>query len=65
MVRQEGPSVYGDGPGLGQGRETTDEVGPVPVIPEERAPLEPTHHDMMEDTGCIETWTARHGGTIA
>lgn len=65
MVRQEGPGEHGDGPGLGQGRETADEVGPVPVIPEERAPFESSHHDVVENPGCIEAWAAGHNETIA
>jgi hypothetical protein len=47
------------------GREAADEVGPVPVIPEDRAAFETAHHDMVENTRRIKPWAAGHGCRIA
>ena len=47
-----------------EGSEAADEVGAVPVIPEDRAPLDPPHHDVVEDTGGIEAGAAGHDCTL-
>jgi len=65
MVGQECPGVHADGAGLGQRRQTPNEVGPILVIPEDRASFEPSHHHVVEDAGCIETWTTGHEATLS
>ncbi len=41
-----------------------DEIRPVPVVAEERAPLDPANHHVMERARPIEARSARHGETL-
>ena len=64
MIGQEGPGINRPGAVLHQGGQARREVGPVPVVAEERSPLNPAHHDVVEGPGGIEAWLARHDGGI-
>jgi hypothetical protein len=61
VVREEGPGVDRERPLLGQAGEAGDEVGPVGVLPEDRAPFEAAHHHMVEGPGGVEARLPRHG----
>ncbi len=58
MVREQGPGVDGEGPPLRQTGQARHEVGAVGIIPEDGAPFEPAHHDMVQDAGGIEAGLA-------
>lgn len=47
--RQHPPSLP-----LSEDRHALDEVGPIPIIPEDRSPLPASHHDMTEDARRVE-----------
>src|SRR3970282_715994 len=47
---------------LGEGRQPGDEVHPVLVIPEDGAPLDPPHHDMVQGIGGIQPGATGHSG---
>ena len=61
VSRQEGPGYNAPGVRSGQGRDPGDEVHPVPFVPEDGAPLDPPHHDLVEDAGRIQAGAAGHG----
>ena len=50
--------------GRDQPSQAIKEVGPIAVVAEDGATLEPPHHDMVEDPGGIESRAARHGDTL-
>ena len=64
MIGEEGPGVDRHRPSLGEGRQTADEVGPIPLIPEEDTAFDPPRHNMVEDAGGVEAWATRHGGRL-
>ena len=49
-------------PGGRPSRQPGDEVGPILVIPEEGAPLDPPHHDMVQGIGGIQPGATGHSG---
>jgi hypothetical protein len=49
VVREEGPRVGRDPPGLGAGGRTPDEVGGIRVVPEDRLALNYARHHVVED----------------
>ena len=56
MIREERPGADGEDPGgLCEGSPAREEVGPIPVIPEDHGPLDPPHHHLVgvpvEDSG--------------
>jgi len=61
VVREEGPGVDGEGPRRRERPEARDEIGPVPVVPEDPAAFQPTEHDVVEHARRIEAGTAWHG----
>ncbi len=61
MVPNTGPGVDGLGAGCRQGSHPRDKVSVIPVLPEEGRPLDPPHHDVVEDAGAIEARVAGHG----
>ena len=63
MVGQEGPCVDSWPPGLDQARQPAHEIIPIPVVPENRLPIETPGHHMVEDARGIETRAAWHGIT--
>jgi hypothetical protein len=64
VVWQEGPSVDGESLGLRERREARDEVGPIPVVAEDRAALQAADHDVMKDAWRIQSRTAWHGDRL-
>ena len=60
MIREERPGLDGEGAGLYEGRQAREEVGPIPVIPEEGRPLDPPHHHMVQGVRRIEPRLTRH-----
>jgi hypothetical protein len=60
VVREQRPGVDGAGPCPGEGCHAGHEVGPVDLIPEEGAPLEPAHHHVVEGPRSIEAGLAGH-----
>ena len=60
MIGQERPRVDGNSPCLGQPGEPRDEVGPVPVVAEDRGPLDPAHQHVVEGPRGVEPCMARH-----
>ena len=51
MVGEEGPAVDRPGLRLGQRGHAGEEVRPVPAVAEDGTPLQPPHHDVVEDPG--------------
>ena len=60
MVGQEGPGVNRPRPGPRHGGQAGHEVGPVAVIAEERGPLNPARHDVVEGRVGVEAWLPGH-----
>jgi hypothetical protein len=60
MVREEGPGIHRPGPLLRQRGQARDEVRPVGVVPEERGPLDPPHHHVVQGVRRIEPRRAGH-----
>jgi hypothetical protein len=48
MVGEQRPGVDGQIPALGEAPEATEEVVPIPVIPEHWPPFDPPHHHMVQ-----------------
>ena len=48
MIRKERPGIDGESPGLREGRQARDEVGAIHAITEDRGPLDPPHHHLVE-----------------
>ena len=70
MVGQDRPGVDRHGAGLGQAGQPADDVGPLPVIPQDRAAFDPARHRLVDDAGGIEAGAAgltpvRHKATKA
>jgi hypothetical protein len=60
MVGQEAPGVHGERALLDEVRQSGNEVGAIDVVAEDRSPLDPPHHDMVEGIRRIETRLAGH-----
>jgi hypothetical protein len=60
MIREERPGVDRPGALRRQSGHAGHEVGAVRVVAEERGPLNPPHHDVMEGVGRIEAGLAGH-----
>jgi hypothetical protein len=60
VVGRESPRVHHEGPGLGQGRDASHEVGRVAVVPEDGPAFDPPHHHVVQDPGGIQPWSAWH-----
>ncbi len=59
VVRQESPRH--DTPALRRPRrDPVDDIGPVPLVPDEGGPLDLPHHAMVEDAGGIEAGAPGH-----
>ena len=65
MVGQPGPGVHGPGALPGQGREPGPTVRSLALLAEERGPLNPADHHVMERLGGVEASLARHGGSLS
>ena len=67
MIGEERPGVDAEAGCPDEGGQARDEIGPVGVIPEDRAPLQPPDHHVLEDSRRIEARLARpdgwHGST--
>ena len=61
MVWKERPGEDLEPRPLGHRSKPRDEIRPVPVVAEERAPLDPANHHVMERTRPVEARPARHG----
>jgi len=60
MVREEGPGIQRPGPLRRQRGQARDKVRPVGLVPEERGPLDPPHHPVVQGVRRIEPRLAGH-----
>jgi hypothetical protein len=60
VVGQKGPGVNSQPCRWDQGREATDEVIAVAVVAEYSTAFDPSHHDMVQGSWCIETGATGH-----
>jgi len=61
VVREEGPGADGSGALLHQPGEVGDEGRAVRVVPDDDAPLNPSHHGVVPGVGRVEAALAGHG----
>ena len=61
VVREEGPVADGSGVLLRQPGEVGDEGRAVRVVPDDDAPLNPSHHGVVPGVGRVEAALAGHG----
>jgi hypothetical protein len=60
MVGQQGPCVATDLRHPQEGLQAGEEIFVILRVPED--PINSPGHDVLEETGCIESWLARHEG---
>ena len=61
VVWQQRPRVHRERPARHQRRDARDEVCAIRVVVEERGPLDPPHHHVVEGVRRIEAGLPRHG----
>ncbi len=64
VIRQGRAGVDGPRAGRDQSVQPAEDVGPFAVAAEDRPPVEPPHHDIVEDPGRIKPRAPRHGGRL-
>lgn len=60
MVGEQRPRKNGEPGPVDDLRQAGDEVGAIPVITKEQAPLDAPHHHVVQGPGGIEARAARH-----
>jgi hypothetical protein len=64
MIGQEGPGVHRDRPGLGESGQAGHERGAIRIVPEDRPPLNPAGHDVMEDARGVQARATAHDARV-
>ena len=67
MVGEERPGEHNEPGPVDDLRQAGDEVGAIRVITKEQAPLDTSHHDVVQGSGGLAARATRHGrdGTTA